>query len=106
MLRRFMLAVGLCGLSALSAPAPAQDGAANAARARETVTAIERLIDGIQARRAAGPAEATAAVDPDGWMSLFDGRTLAGWKQTDFRGAGRVRIEPKFLGGPSAIVVE
>ncbi|MBU6398876.1 MAG: DUF1080 domain-containing protein [Verrucomicrobia bacterium] len=38
--------------------------------------------------RAAGPAEAGA-----GWQSLFDGKTLTGWKETDFAGHGEVTIE-------------
>jgi hypothetical protein len=29
----------------------------------------------------------------DGWRSLFDGKSLAGWKETDFFGAGKVTVE-------------
>ena len=28
-----------------------------------------------------------------GWQSLFDGKTLAGWKVTDFGGEGEVTVE-------------
>ena len=27
------------------------------------------------------------------WRSLFDGKTLAGWKETNFGGEGEVRVE-------------
>ena len=39
-----------------------------------------------------------------GWKDLFDGKSLAGWKPTDFRGGGAVRFDPKFKGGPAIIV--
>jgi hypothetical protein len=42
----------------------------------------------------------------DGWKALFDGKSLAGWKRTDFAGGGEVRVERKFRGGDPAIVVE
>ncbi len=43
--------------------------------------------------------EKTAEKDPplvkdkDGWISLFDGKTLAGWKKTNFGGEGEVTVE-------------
>jgi hypothetical protein len=37
--------------------------------------------------------EPMAAVEGNGWKSMFDGRTLAGWKETDFSGRGQVRCE-------------
>lgn len=43
---------------------------------------------------------------PDGWISLFDGKSLTGWKQTDFTKGGKVHVEPKFQGPDSAIVVD
>jgi hypothetical protein len=80
----------------------AQDFAANIAKAQSTLDSIAGLIDGIQAHRG-GPGAATAeAADPD---SLFDGKTLAGWKKTDFRSSGEVIVERSFRGGPGAIVV-
>jgi hypothetical protein len=38
--------------------------------------------------------QAPGASDSLGWHSLFDGRTLQGWKVTDFGGQGSVRVEP------------
>jgi hypothetical protein len=32
------------------------------------------------------------AADEDGWRPMFDGRTLDGWKESDFLGSGRVAI--------------
>ncbi len=34
-----------------------------------------------------------APPDGDGWQSLFDGKTLAGWRVTQFAGAGEVEIK-------------
>jgi hypothetical protein len=48
------------------------------------------LAPGLLADRAARPAGAPAA---GGWRSLFDGRSLAGWKASDFFGAGKVTVE-------------
>ena len=42
---------------------------------------------GILAQQAAKPAAASE------WRSLFDGKTLTGWKETDFFGAGKVTVE-------------
>ncbi|MFN3648495.1 MAG: DUF1080 domain-containing protein [Armatimonadota bacterium] len=39
------------------------------------------------------------------WKPLFDGKSLAGWKRTEFAGGGEVRVEKSFRGGPGAIVV-
>ena len=44
-----------------------------------------------QAPRAAAPAP-SAVPDADGWRSLFDGKTLAGWKESDFSGRGKVSV--------------
>jgi hypothetical protein len=38
----------------------------------------------------------SAAQEPaagDGWRSLFDGKSLAGWKESDFLGHGKVTVE-------------
>jgi hypothetical protein len=40
------------------------------------------------------------------WLSLFDGRTLAGWAQSGFEGEGDVKVINPFRGGRSAIVIE
>jgi hypothetical protein len=39
------------------------------------------------------PPAPSAAVDTEGWTDLFDGRTLAGWRATDFSGKGTVKVE-------------
>lgn len=46
------------------------------------------------------------APDAEGWKPLFDGKSLAGWKRTEFAGGGEVRVEPAFRGGPPAVVVD
>jgi hypothetical protein len=33
------------------------------------------------------------AADKDGWQALFDGKSLDGWKVTDFGGEGEIRVE-------------
>jgi hypothetical protein len=44
------------------------------------------------------------AAGQGGWQSLFDGKTLAGWKATDFGGEGEVKVEDgqiiMFMGQP------
>jgi len=41
----------------------------------------------------AGAAKLPGPPDADGWMSLFDGVSLAGWKETDFGGQGKVQVK-------------
>jgi len=41
----------------------------------------------------ASQSSAPAPIAEAGWVSLFDGRTLAGWKVTDFPGHGAVHCE-------------
>ena len=48
---------------------------------------------------AASPASAA-----DKWISLFDGKSLGGWKKTEFAAAGEVRVDPKFQGKPAIVV--
>lgn len=43
---------------------------------------------------------------PFGDREIFDGRTLTGWKLTEFAGAAEVRVEPNFRGGGPAIILE
>lgn len=40
------------------------------------------------------------------WKNLFDGKSLVGWKRTDFSGGGEVRVEKKFHGDVAAVVVQ
>ena len=42
---------------------------------------------------AAGCATRPARDAAPGWQSFFDGRTLRGWRVTDFAGHGEVRVE-------------
>jgi hypothetical protein len=50
-----------------------------------------------------GPAQ---TVDKDGWKSLFDGKSLEGWKKTDFREGGEVRVEKAFRNEGPALVLD
>ena len=43
-------------------------------------------------RQATRPPSSTAATNAASWKSLFDGKTLAGWKATDFAGRGEVTV--------------
>lgn len=54
----------------------------------------------------AAGADGKDSKDSDGWKSLFDGKSLGGWKRTEFTGGGKVRVEEKFKGEGPAIVVE
>jgi|SRR5579862_2579075 len=38
-------------------------------------------------------AEPMVSLEGAGWKSMFDGKTLAGWKETDFSGKGQVHCE-------------
>jgi hypothetical protein len=38
------------------------------------------------------------------WISLFDGKTLTQWKETDFGGKGEVEVLPDFKGSPALIL--
>lgn len=48
----------------------------------------------------AKPAATSAA------RSLFDGRTLTGWKDSNFAGAGETKVEPNFRGQGPVILIE
>lgn len=43
-------------------------------------------------RQTAKPPPSTAATNAAAWKSLFDGKTLASWKATDFAGRGEVTV--------------
>ena len=51
-------------------------------------------------------APAAQAADKDGWKSLFDGKSLEGWKKTDFREGGEVRVDKAFRSEGPAIVLD
>ena len=55
---------------------------------------------------ACAPAESSKATASAEWESLFDGKTLAGWKQSGFDEEGAVRVENPFRDGGGAIVIE
>ncbi|MHC1763167.1 MAG: family 16 glycoside hydrolase [Verrucomicrobiia bacterium] len=64
-------------------------------------------------QKAANESKPTAKTDDNGgeWKPLFDGKTLKGWKITDFAGHGEVAVDPQFRGDPKlpaapAIVAE
>lgn len=42
--------------------------------------------------------------DEKGWVPLFDGESLAGWKRTEFAGGGEVKVEKAFKGAPAIVV--
>lgn len=44
------------------------------------------------APKAAAPASQATTKSPDGWESLFDGKTLRNWIATDFGGKGPVKV--------------
>jgi hypothetical protein len=44
-------------------------------------------------------------LDQNGWKPLFDGKSLDGWKRTEFSGGGDVAVDKAFRGGPGAIIV-
>ena len=66
---------------------------------RRRVVAVRWLISGLLAPLLLGgglsaQAPDRAAVPASGeWRSLFDGNSLAGWKESDFFGAGKVSVD-------------
>jgi len=52
----------------------------------------EKKAAGEEKAPAAGAAQLPGPPDAEGWQALFDGKTLAGWKVTDFGGQGPVGI--------------
>jgi hypothetical protein len=52
------------------------------------------------------PFSAGADTKPGPWISLFDGKTLGGWKSSEFAAGGEARVEPNFRGKGPAIVLE
>jgi hypothetical protein len=94
---------GAAALAALTAgpAARSDDFSVHLAAAQATLDRLVKAIDAVRSR-AVEPARA----DDGRWIALFDGRSLDGWRRTDFAGAGGVRVEPSFRGGPPAIVIE
>jgi hypothetical protein len=61
--------------------------------ARQTARAAEPPAPAKQAKPAQPAAPAKPAVDPCAWKSLFDGKTLSGWKVLNFGGEGPVKVD-------------
>src|SRR5688572_14515167 len=101
MIRSFRLIsfafAALC-VAPTAAAGSVQDFERNIARAIKILDELDRLLSGILDRQA-------APVKADAWVDLFDGKSLGGWKVTEFAGAGDVNLEKAFRGGPPAIVV-
>lgn len=57
-------------------------------------------VAGADPRKTANETKPTAKTDDNGgaWKPLFDGKTLKGWKITDFAGHGEVEVDPQFRG--------
>jgi hypothetical protein len=61
------------------------------------------------ADKAAAPAAspgAKAATSVPATRSLFDGKSLVGWKDSGFAGAGETKVEPNFRGQGPVILIE
>ena len=52
------------------------------------------------------PATPPSVFPPGKELTLFDGKTLKGWRITDFAGAAPVHVEPAFHGNAPAIVLD
>ncbi|MEP6756598.1 MAG: hypothetical protein ABJA67_13920, partial [Chthonomonadales bacterium] len=103
-MKNFTATVAIIGLSLLISPhvARAQSARSTITSAYATLNSIDKLIDSLKSRSSGKP---IGAVTEGPWRDLFDGKTLNGWKKTDFAGGGGVRVEPNFRGGAAAIVV-
>jgi multidrug efflux pump subunit AcrA (membrane-fusion protein) len=96
---RLAVALSLaCFVASSLAADPKADAAKAAAAAREAVQAAAKAADAAaQAAKDAAVKAAAVAKQAEGKdknvTSLFDGKTLEGWKKTDFAGAGEVKVE-------------
>ena len=71
--------------------APAPDKSTVPEKAAEKAAAPEKAAT---KEPAAGQASGIpSAPDKDGWRSVFDGKTLAGWKETDFGEPGKTSVK-------------
>lgn len=52
------------------------------------------------------PPGGAARKDTSPVKNLFDGRTLTGWKSSDFAGGGEVKVEPNFRGQGPVLLIE
>ncbi|MBM4020025.1 MAG: DUF1080 domain-containing protein [Planctomycetes bacterium] len=60
------------------------------------------MVAGILSAGAAEPARPTAPADAEGWISLFDGKTLDGWKVSENSASIRVADGAIVMDGPRA----
>ncbi len=90
-----------CSLVTTHTTARAQDVATTISKAQTTLSEIDALIAGIQARHGSPGGQ----VGDSGWKNLFDGQSLAGWVRADVGGSGDVTVDKAFRGGVPAIVV-
>ena len=99
---RLRTALGI-GIAMLFATASgAQTASENIARAQQTVADIEKLLDAIHAHvSSTGPHDAPPVA---GWQNLFDGKSLTGWKRTEFTGGGGPHLDPNFRGTPAIVI--
>jgi hypothetical protein len=58
-----------------------------------TVVVVLTTVTGLVLPTLFAAEEKTAGEKPDGWTSLFDGKTLAGWEASKFGGEGEVKVE-------------
>lgn len=104
-MRRTAIVLAAIACIATAMPCAAQQPT-SIQRAQEVLVRITSLIDSIQAKAAQRAARQAAQPPKAEWIQLFDGKSLAGWKQTDFTGGAPVHVDPGFRGGDAAIVVD
>jgi hypothetical protein len=51
------------------------------------------------------PAKSESKSGDVGWRRLFDGKSLTGWKLSNFAGNGEITVDPKFGGTNSALMI-
>lgn len=78
-------------LAGCSTPSPlAKPGASQPQQAQATPTASGRVPTDTLRAAASQPSQ---PLEGEGWVSFFDGKTLTGWRETDFAGRGEVECE-------------
>lgn len=84
---------GCCCQGAQPSPPPSPAPATNATAA---AVATPSLASAAEAKVKLPPeaAKAPAPFAGEGWESLFDGKTLTGWRETAFAGHGEVQCQP------------
>jgi hypothetical protein len=87
-----LLSIGLAGCES-SRTAPSDTAPRGEIRALEPPPAASTESQIL----AAGAAQPPAPVEGEGWRELFDGKSLTGWRVTDFGGGGRVEVQKGLL---------